>query len=758
MPISLRFVVPLALALAAIAWATVPLVDRFTFQWFVRDLDTRGALVAKTAQEPLAELMREKKGARERVVRYFERIIQGERIYALGFCDRAGKLLYATSAFPGAVRCGPGEAMEERNLVVQLADGPLHVSFNPIAADGQLLGQLVIVNDMSFAQRRSADTKKYVYYLFAAIAAVVALITVVIAEISWRGWIAGLKVLLKGQALLRSPDAEKQGLIRATAPELRPIARDLEALVLDLEQERRSRDEGQTNWGPDALRRILRQDLKGDEVLIVSNREPYIHTRRKDNVIEIQRPASGLVTALEPIVRACSGTWIAHGAGTADRDTVDRNDHVMVPPEHPAYRIRRVWLSKEEEQGYYYGFANEGLWPLCHIAHTRPIFRAPDWEHYNNVNQRFANVVADEARTEDPIILVQDYHFALLPRMVRERLPRATIITFWHIPWPNPEAFGILPWREEVLEGMLGSSILGFHTQFHCNNFFDTVDRFLEARVDRETFSISYGGETTEVRRYPISIEWPPAPLAVQVPVAEARKKVRERLGLAPSVQLGVGVDRLDYTKGILERFMAIERLLELEPRWVGKFSFLQVAAPSRSSIDEYQNLEARVRSLAARINERFGAPGYQPIVLKIEHHDAAQVYELYRAADLCYVSSLHDGMNLVAKEFVAARDDEQGVLMLSQFTGAARELVEAIIVNPYDIEQCAAAMHVALTMSPEEQRTRMRSMRNLVQEFNVFRWAGRMLIDAARMRHRRRVLSRARAARRRAGIATGGL
>jgi trehalose 6-phosphate synthase len=299
---------------------------------------------------------------------------------------------------------------------------------------------------------------------------------------------------------------------------------------------------------------------------------------------------------------------------------------------------------------------------------------------------------------------------------------------------------------------MLGSSILGFHTQYHCNNFFDTVDRFLEARVDRETFSISYGGETTEVRRYPISIEWPPAPLAVQVPVAEAHKRVRARLGLQEDVKLGVGVDRLDYTKGILERFMAIERLLELEPRWVGKFAFLQVAAPSRSSIDEYQNLDARVRSLASRINERFGRPGYAPIILKIEHHDAAQVYELYRASELCYVSSLHDGMNLVAKEYVASRDDEQGVLMLSQFTGAARELSESLIVNPYDIDECAAAMHVALTMSPEEQRTRMRSMRNLVQEFNVFRWAGRMLIDAARMRHRRRVMSRARAARRRAG------
>jgi len=748
MPLSLRFVVPLALALAAIAYAVVPLVDRLTFQWFVRDLDTRGALIAKTAQEPLAELVADNDDPREKVLRYFERIIQDQRIYALGYCDRAGRLAYATTAFPEDVRCSTSDAAEERNWVLQLEDGPLHVSANRIAgAEGDSYGELIIVHDMSFVQRRSADTKKYVLYLFAAIATVVALITVIIAEISWRGWVAGMKALVKGETLLRSPTGWK-----SASPELRPIARDLQALVLDLESERRTRDESQTIWGPEALRRILRQDLKGDEVLIVSNREPYIHTRRKDNVIEIQRPASGLVTALEPIVRATSGTWIAHGAGNADRDTVDKHDHVMVPPEHPAYRIRRVWLSKEEEQGYYFGFANEGLWPLCHIAHTRPTFRAQDWEHYRNVNQRFADIVADEARTDDPIILVQDYHFALLPRMVRERLPRATIITFWHIPWPNPEAFGIMPWREEVLEGMLGSSILGFHTQFHCNNFFDTVDRFLEARVDRETFTISYGGDPTEVRRYPISIEWPPAALQLQAPVPECRRRVRERLGLAQEVKLGVGVDRLDYTKGILERFMSIERLLELEPRWVGQFAFVQVAAPSRSSIDEYQNLDARVRALAARINERFGAPGYRPIILKIEHHDAAQVYELYRAAELCYVSSLHDGMNLVAKEYVAARDDEHGVLILSQFTGAARELSESLIVNPYDIEQSAAAMHLALIMSPEEQRARMRSMRTLVQEFNVYRWAGRMLLDAARMRHRRRVLSRARAARRRAG------
>jgi trehalose-6-phosphate synthase len=717
LPFSLRFVVPLALALAAIAYAVVPLVDRLTFQWFVRDLDARGALIAQTAQEPLVELMREPRVARARVLRYFDRIMQGERIFGLGFCDRSGKLIFATAHFPQAVRC-PGAGAQQpdsRSYVLQLSDGPLHIYASPVAAEGAQLGDLMIVHDMSFVQRRSADTKQYVLILFAAIAAVVALITMLIAEISWRGWVAGVKALLSGETLLRSPVG-----LKATAPELRPIARDLQALVRDLESERVARDESQTVWGPDALRRILRQDLKGDEILIVSNREPYLHVRRKDNVIEIQRPASGLVTALEPVMRACSGTWIAHGAGSADRETVDENDHVMVPPERPSYRIRRVWLSREEEQGYYFGFANEGLWPLCHIAHTRPIFRTPDWEYYKTVNQRFADVVGDEARTADPIILVQDYHFALLPRMIRERLPRATIITFWHIPWPNPEAFGILPWREEILDGMLGSSILGFHTQFHCNNFFDTVDRYLEARVDRETFSISYGGNLTEVRRYPISIEWPPAALQVQLPVEDCRRQVRGRLGIGENVRIGVGVDRLDYTKGILERFYAVERLLELEPRWVGKFSFVQAAAPSRSSIEEYQNLHAKVVAQAERINKRFARPGYQAIVLAIEHHDAARVYEMYRAADLCYVSSLHDGMNLVAKEFVASRDDERGVLILSQFTGAARELTEALIVNPYDIEQTAAAMHVALTMSPEEQRARMRSMRHLVQEFNV--------------------------------------
>ena len=736
MRLSFRFIVPLALALAAIAYAVVPLVDQFTLKLFVRDLEMRTSLITNTIQEPLQGLVNE--GSRVKVLRFLNRITQDERLFALGFCDVNRKLLYKTLAFPEKINCSDpvSDSASDKDTVhsrlVELGRGLIHVAVNPVEAEGVPYGYLIMVHDMRFVQRRSEDTKKYVFYLFVGIGAIISLITVVIAELSWRGWVAGLKSLIRGESF--GPTANEVHM-----PELRPVARDLQALIRELESERRSRDESQINWSADTLRGILRDDLKGEEILIASNREPYIHLRNKDRV-EVRRPASGLVTALEPVMRACSGTWIAHGSGDADRDAVDAHDHVMVPPDKPAYRIRRVWLTQEEEAGYYYGFSNEGLWPLCHIAHTRPIFRSSDWSAYVEVNRKFAEAVVAEAKAEDPIILVQDYHFALLPRTLRARLPQATIITFWHIPWPNAEAFGICPWREELLDGLLGSSILGFHTQFHCNNFLETVDRYIEARTDRETFTISYGGEQTAVRRYPISIDWPLASKAMDKPVEECRAEIRRRNGFAPDALLGVGVDRLDYTKGILERFIAVERLLELEPQWIGKFVFVQIAAPSRSSIDEYQNFDARVRALAHRINERFARDGYEPICLKIQHHSADAVYEYYRAAELCFVSSLHDGMNLVAKEFVAARDDERGVLLLSQFAGASRELTEALIVNPYNVDQCAAALHLALTMPQAEQRARMHSMRGLIQEFNVYRWAGRMLLDAAQMRMRRRM------------------
>jgi len=728
MRLSLRFVLPLAITLGLFAYALVPVVDKLTLRWFVRDLDVRAELIANAAEEPLQQLLRE--GSRQKVEQYLGRITQDERLYAIGLCNVRGAFQYRSILFPASISCKD----EARSPLRQVPHGPVHVARKPISLDGTVLGSLVVVHDMSFVQRRSKDTKEYIFYLFAAIAAVTSLVTVVIAEVSWRGWVAGLKRLLRGEVLLREP-----GDLRV--PELRPVARDLQALLRELESDRRSRDESQITWSPDALRRILRDDLKGEEVLIVSNREPYIHARRAGK-IEVQRPASGVVTALEPVMRACSGTWIAHGSGSADREMVDAANRLMIPPERPAYRLRRVWLSKEEEQGYYYGFSNSGLWPLCHIAHMRPTFRSQDWAQYTAVNRKFADAVVREAATRDPIVMVQDYHFALLPRIIRERLPEATIITFWHIPWPNPETFGICPWREEILEGLLGSSILGFHTQFHCNNLLDTVDRYLEARVDRESFAVSFGSESTAVRRYPISIEWPPQALEDLPPVAQCREQVRLRYALPLDCALAVGIDRLDYIKGIVERLQAAERLFDLHPEWIGRFAFLQVAAPSRSSIDDYQRYDAEVRATAAHINRRFSRPGYEPILLKTEHCDTREVYESYRAADLCFVSSLHDGMNLVAKEFVAARDDERGVLILSQFTGAARELPEALIVNPYDIDQCAAALHLALTMPADEQRDRMRSMRGLVQEFNVYRWAGRILLDAAQMRRQRRVLS----------------
>ena len=736
MRLSLRFILPLAVVLVLIAYAVVPLVDNLTERWFIRDLDMRSALIASSMREPLIDKLQTNNTAK--LVSYFNRITQDERLFAIGFCDITNSTLICTKTFPKELGCESIRTLEGKHTrVLQSSRRGLHVTIEPIESEGTVIGKLVFVHDMGFIQRRSTETRKFVFYFFVALGCIISMLTVAIAHMSRRGWIEGTRQLLRGEGYKRS-----DGKRIPTTPELQPIARDLRTLIRELEGEYRPRDESQVTWSPEALRTILKRELRGEEILVVSNREPYIHVKR-ENRIEVQRPASGLVTSLEPIMRACSGTWIAHGAGSADRETVDGRDRVAVPPDNPSYNIRRLWLSADEEKGYYYGFANEGLWPLCHIAHVRPTFRASDWEQYVAVNGKFAQAVVDESGTDNPIVLVQDYHLALLPRMIRERLPNATIITFWHIPWPNPESFAICPWHAQLLEGLLGSSILGFHTQFYCNNFLDTVDRILEARVDRETFTVSHGGQPTAVHRYPISIDWPPSPEFTVKPVETCRMEIRERLGVAADHTLGIGVDRLDYTKGILERFMAVERLLELQPEWIGRFSFIQIAAPSRSSIGQYQEFQTQVRATAASINERFGSGGYLPIILKVEHHEHWDVYEYYRGVDLCFVSSLHDGMNLVAKEFLAARDDGRGVLILSQFTGASRELPEALIVNPYDIDQCAASLHLALTMSTAEQRDRMRIMRGLISEFNVYRWAGRMLLDAAVMRRRGRVLAR---------------
>ncbi|CAH2030914.1 alpha,alpha-trehalose-phosphate synthase (UDP-forming) [Trichlorobacter ammonificans] len=735
--LSLRFVLPLAVALGLLAYGVVPLIDGLMLRWSVRDMDIRSRLISSTLQDPLSELMR--KGERQRISSLLVRVNQDERLLALGVCDNESRLLYKTPAFPAALSCRqPEHSGSDPEHLIRLPQGPVHVAVSPIGDESGSVGSLVLIHDMSFMERRSADTRQYVILLFAVLGVVISLITVFVAHLSWRGWMEGVRAMLRGEGILR-PFAGQQAV---TSSELQPLVGDLRALLRTLDAERRFADDATIFWSADTLRKLLHKELSGDQVLVVSNREPYIHSQEGET-IRVQRPASGLVTAVEPVMKACSGTWIAHGSGSADRQTVDAHDRVGVPPEKPAYTLRRIWLSREEESGYYYGFANEGLWPLCHIAHVRPVFRSNDWQQYVAINRRFADAVVREAKTDDPVVLVQDYHLALLPGYIRAALPKATVITFWHIPWPNPESFGICPWREEVLQGMLGSTILGFHTPFHCKNFIETVDRYLETRIEHESSTISHNGKLTMVESYPISIQWPSPWQESQASVEECAREIRSSLGIGPDCLVGIGVDRLDYTKGILERFWAVERMLELHPELVGRFTFIQIAAPTRTALDDYQNFDAQVRALAARINKRFATASWQPLVLRIEHHEPEEVNRYYRAADVCMVTSLHDGMNLVAKEYVAARDDERGALVLSQFTGAAHELHEALLVNPYHIEQTAEALHEALVMPEYEQRERMRSMRALVRDFNVYRWAGRMLLDAARIRQREKLAAR---------------
>ncbi len=732
MRLAMRFVLPLFVMFGLITYGVLPLVDSLAFKWFTRDLDIRTKLIANTMQDTLIEL----ENRPLRVQQLLNRAIQDERLSAIGFCNKDDILIHKSGTFPDGVSCRDSAAHEDvSNKIVNLSQGPIHLAFYPIDDGTRRIGQLALVHDLKFVERRSSFIKEYILYFFVGLLILISLITVLIAQLSFRGWMKGIRAMIRNER-----DTNRSIM----SDDLRPIENDLKRLIRDLEDDRRTRDEGQVSWTPWTLKEILHRELKGDEVLTVSNREPYQHIFRGLE-IDIQFPASGLVTALEPVMRACSGTWIAHGGSDGDLAAVDEYDRVRVPPEDPSYQLRRVWLTQEEENGYYYGFSNEGIWPLCHIAHVRPIFRSSDWAQYVAVNEKFADAVVQEAKTDDPVVLVQDYHLALLPKMIKQRLPKATIITFWHIPFPNPEVFGVCPWREEIIDGLLGSSILGFHTQFHCHNFMDAVKGFMEARINKETSAISYRGGLTVVKSYPISIEHPVKWLKGQRSVSDCQQYIRKINGLPSDTLVGLGLDRLDYTKGILERFRAVERLLEIEPKWVGRFTFIQVAEKSRAYIDQYQYFEAEVKALTEKINLRFGNDTYQPIKLIIGHHEPRQVYEYFRGANVCFVSSLHDGMNLVAKEFVAARTDELGVLILSQFTGASRELLEALIVNPYNIDQCASALKIALEMPHQEQRSRMLSMRNYIQEFNVYRWAGRMLLDASKIRQRTRFLDRDR-------------
>ena len=703
-------------------------VARLSNSWLDDDLQRRARLAVLAARPVLASAW---DSAGAPLDSALANVARDEHVVGLAACSGSGAPVSHSALFPRSITCSVvADADDDRRPARQLrrtlSSGGLHLSIVdfPTAGDS---GVVLVVQDESFAGNRHDVTRGLMITVLLIMAILASLATVWISTITKRRWVDALR-----RALLRDDD---------DGTEFRPLLRDVRQLARTLADEQANVDRN-GRWSPERLREVMQRVLEGERLVVLANREPYIHVHTDDG-IKVMHPASGLVTALEPVLRACSGVWVAHGRGSADRDVVDKHDRIGVPEEAPAYQLRRVWLTAEEEAGYYYGVANEALWPLCHVAHARPFFRSEDWEHYRRVNARFADAVCEEVDTDDPIILVQDYHFALAPKMIRERLPRATIITFWHIPWPNAERVGICPWRDELLDGLLGSSILAFHTQQHCNHFLDAVDLYVESRIDREATAIVRGDHATLVRAYPISVAWPIPWLAEAPSVPECRRSLRTHLTLPDDALIGLGVDRLDYTKGIEERLGAVDELLRVHPEFRGRFTFVQVAAPSRTKIPSYRELERTVLEQVDAINARWGHDDYQPIRLIREHVEPPDVLRLMRASDLLYVSSLHDGMNLVAKEFVAARDDEQGVLVLSRFTGAARELSEALVVNPYDLTEAAAALAKALYMTPEEQRERLASMRRVVSEFNAYRWAGRMLLEAADLRRRHRVAGR---------------
>jgi alpha,alpha-trehalose-phosphate synthase [UDP-forming] len=683
-----------------------------------------------------------------------QRLVQrfGNREHLLGVAvyDRQGALVAITpeltpdvtkalTASPTSVEQAMSEGREE-SAFVRAGSLPVHILTLPIRRRDAVLGGLAVVHDASYIHAQILLVWRRTFFRVLAQVFLIVLITLLIVRWSITGPIA--RAALWMRALRTGKVSYRQGM-----PDLdmfRPLAREVATMAESLnharnaaENEARLREAGESMWTADRLSVQLRARLDDGHLFVVSNREPYMH-QRNGKALEVVVPPSGLVTALEPVLNACDGTWIAHGSGSADAEVVDAADRLRVPPDDPRYSLRRVWLTKEEEEGYYYGFANEGLWPLCHIAHTRPLFRADDWQHYQDVNRKFAAAVLDEIENvAKPVVLVQDYHFALLPRLIKEKRPDARVAIFWHIPWPNPEAFGICPWQRQLVDGLLGADLIGFHVQSHCNNFLETVDRVVESRVDREHFSVLRQDRRTLVRPFPISVALTDDDSAESANDGSSyleRSALLRSLGVE-ATYMGIGVDRVDYTKGILERFLAIERFLEKYPSYQGKFTFVQIGAPSRTHIKRYHDLLAEVEGEAERINWRFQSGKWKPIVFLKRQHSHQEIEPYYRAADLCLVTSLHDGMNLVAKEFLATRRDERGVLILSQFTGAARELRDALLVNPYDIDQTAEAIRTALEMEPEDKQLRVHRMRKVIKEHNIYRWAGNLITELCEVR-----------------------
>lgn len=485
---------------------------------------------------------------------------------------------------------------------------------------------------------------------------------------------------------------------------------------------------------PKTLIETIQEKLADHLFVLVSNREPYYHTLREGK-IECVKTVGGVVRGIEPIIKTASGIWVAHGSGNADRKVTDKKGKIKLPPDSPQYTLRRIWLSKEDEEGYYYGYSNEAIWPLCHNAYTRPVFRTSDWERYFTVNRRFAEAVLDEIGPRRAFVWIQDFHLSLVARFLKESRPDLITAHFWHIPWPYYEIFRICPQRQMILDGILANNLIGFHTAHDVLNFFYAADREIECRTDSEHTMVVYHREKTTVKSYPISVDFDAISRDSESPRAkELTQRFREEFNLEGYEFIAAGLDRIDYTKGIPERLQAVDRFLEKYPEYRRRFVFIQSGAISRLHLPRYKYLNDEINALVEQINWKHSTDSWIPIIFVRRDLDYFQTLGFFRLAHVLLVSSLQDGMNLISKEFVAARVDLDAALVLSRFTGASRELSDAIQINPFDTEDFADGINTALTLSTRERRKRMRRMREYLSEHNIYQWANEFITDLTRL------------------------
>ena len=663
--------------------------------------------------------------------RTIDRFVSSERLSGIGVFDNAGTVVAASEDLPlppgGMLVRTVMDSDEAQGDFVRRGGNTYYVHSIPLHEDGRVVGALAVAQDATYIDESIRDIWRN--NLIRLLLQILLFAAAIFALVRWVFFRAIEKLVGAVQAA-RKGEVAGSDAVHGTSF-LEPLAGEISKVTQSLRYARRAASEEarmrleklDSPWTAERLKEFVKAYLRARPIFVLSNGEPYINIREK-NKIEWIVPAGGVITAINPVLEACGGMWIAHGSGPADKEVVDAEGKVRVPHDEPKYTLKRIWLSAKEIKRYYNGFSNEALWPLCHMAHVRPEFRKEDWTEYRKVNGLFAKTLLDEIRhVERPIVLVQDYHLALVPAMIKKSRPDAQIAMFWHIPWPSAAQFSICPWRKEILEGMLGADLVGFHTRQYCNNFMDTVGNEIESRIDYEHFSIFREDHRTFVKPLPISIAFPGDAERLEKPDRSILKRLNIR-----TPHLVLGVDRLDYIKGIPERLKGLEFLLDAHPEYRGQITMLQIASPTRGSVEKYTAYREFVKKETERINEKFRTNDWKPIILEEKSYSHAELRQLYQIADVCVVTSLHDGMNLVAKEFAAARGDESGVLILSQFTGASRDMKGALIINPYSAEETSAALHSALTMQKAEQHRRMKTMRASVRDYNIYRWSAELI------------------------------